>query len=272
MDMDELILSLLIPIVSGFVILTKTPIFKYHYKNTTYNKLIIDSALCGLLLLLISFVIIRSSNLLFPFLPDCIKSTLDLFYDFGLQFCQETKLNQIPHNSYSLTTTLIVLVVLGYFYFWKKLTPTYHSFETNCRLNAKPNPLENLVLHSFKNFTPLMINLKNRKVYIGLVADITAATNLDELCFFTILPIASGVRDPENLSFSLQHSYDWPELSSKLEYSKEEEQDLKKALKVSMVINVDEVVSATVWLPSIYEHFVEKPKKPRKRPKSKSKK
>lgn len=259
----SLVHSFLFPILAGFVLLTKTPPYKFIYESRHYNKLILDSALYGVLLLFGWYYFIFILSFIFSFfnlsylsaIPNGfvvpLKNTLvDIFQDEKI----------IGNISYPLGALLVSLSYLAYFEIWKRVRPyTYKVYEVNCRLEAKPSDLESLMIHSFQNYTPIMITLKSRKVYIGMVTKYHNASNLEERKFFSILPIASGFRDEETLSLEIQNKYEWGILSEKLHFSDNEKEDLRKALSVSMVLKIDDVLSATVWLPSVYEYFSQQP-------------
>lgn len=264
--MNTLIGLILLPAIAAFMLIALTPVWQLQFKKLSSERLLfwifisgtalnIYSAALFLLLEAISFSQLGTA---FLSIPDSLASApRQLLYEVFSHSLPDVKLNDTAVLSFFISTGTI-----SFFKIWAKINPnSFKSFKDACKTRALDScgdndSLEELFRHSVRYFIPVMINLKSRKVYIGWVTK-------DEGFFpserksVSVFLIASGYRDADSLSFKLEHNYE-AKIKSLIE-RQGASPEIEEALDRGHIINVNDIVSATIWVRQIYNEVVSPP-------------
>jgi hypothetical protein len=116
-----------------------------------------------------------------------------------------------------------------------------HALDWALRLYADPS--HRLFRRAVKTERPVMITLKDRKVYVGFVWELTELRPEHE--FIAVLPLVTGHRDPADLKVKLHTAYP--------DYTKLEDGLTSEDFLVS--IPLDQIQSAHLFDPKVYERY-----------------
>jgi hypothetical protein len=100
----------------------------------------------------------------------------------------------------------LLSMVLGVLLGWRLDNPA--NQEAMYQLLLKEHDLERMLYTSSSEGTLVQINLKSRKVYIGLVFDGSISPGIEPHEQFLIFPVLSGYRDKDTLNMVLTNSYE----------------------------------------------------------------
>ncbi|NYT45857.1 hypothetical protein H0A64_13605, partial [Alcaligenaceae bacterium] len=73
---------------------------------------------------------------------------------------------------------------------------------------ARENAFELMLYESAEQVKPVLVSLKSRKIYIGIVYRINNDDAIGETDYFSILPLWSGYRDKDSLSLRIATFYE----------------------------------------------------------------
>jgi hypothetical protein len=245
---------IILAVVAAFLLLNLTPIWQFHFRRQTSDRFILWLIAVAVCLNLFSSALIYFISLC-PVIRDFAISAKHLMIDiFG------KALPIADMDSVSLCSMATALFIIGGFGIWRRAdTESHEQFKQARRKKAakelgEHDALESLITYSIDEFKPLMINLKNRKVYIGWVIKDNDVFSPSERKYISILLAASGYRDTETLRFHLESS-DYARIISELIESGKKQSDDGNiiALRQGHIIRIDEIVSATPWLPEIHQ-------------------
>ena len=220
---------LILPLVSGYLLLTKLNHFKYRQQRLERQRLVFDSVLLGILAFTFTYILRLIVEAL---IPDIVKFLYNLF-----PF-------HVPLLVTSFVTLLLgwIAVVIG------NLLPFFNKEKCVKRAIRKVgNELELLLLSSVKEKRLLQFTLKNNKTYVGWVKELSAPRTNN---FIRIIPAISGYRnDKMNVEYNTHY------LAVYSEYIKEGETLDIKNLKTDLIIFSENIVSVSYFDLEMYNKF-----------------
>jgi hypothetical protein len=234
---------LLLPLLGGFLFVSFWDRTRWHAHRAEKDRLLIFAALAGLLFLGLAYLI-RSIP---PFLP-CVQflPCPPLWWDKNIGFPQS-----------GVATFAFILGALGWWPLNCLADLYYQDWADEGKRGSERRefvrvvdhyggPLEQLLLRSMQE-EAVMITLKGGNVYIG---DVGAGFVPGQHTAFLLLPSRSGFRDDEQ-RLGLTTNYD--DAYSKIKAS---EKDSTKIIgSFGIVIPVDEVTAASLYLPEIHKKY-----------------
>ena len=167
---------LILPLIGGYYVMSQSNYFKFAQQRLDRQRLIFDSIIAGLILLVSTFILRKIVSYI---LPDVIPA----FYEF---FSVKT-----PYIGTAFCSFLLgVIVTFGGNY----LVFSDHKYQIQKAIKRIGNELELLLESSLKHSYPLEFTLENDKVYIGLVKELPIPR---VTTYIRIIPFFSGYRDQE---------------------------------------------------------------------------
>lgn len=247
---------LLIPIITGYFILTNSSFFKYNSQRTTRSRILFESLTIGLFTIGVGFL---------------IRTCIDLYCPKINNFLFEY-LSKVPIEKpmYFWTFLLSCFICISVFIILELIIFRFYSNRDAIAwaVNKNGNELERLVKDSVLSGTTIQVTLSSGKVYIGFCEEtpIPQKTN-----YLTISPILSGYRDAQKkLIITTDYFKVVEDFIKKIE--KDEGVLLDEiTLNTDIVIKQDEIISAGIYEQDIFDMFNKpKPKvKPKPKPKPK---
>ena len=218
---------LLFPILGGYYILVKSELFRYRQQRLEPQKLIFNSFLGGIILMMIAWIFTAAVSAI---APDFVHKVQQLY----------------PLKTEYFGTCLIAFVISILFteisnrfvekdkYISKAINKIGNEFERLCELCNREGDM-------------MQISLKNDKCYVGWIKSLPIPSSSS---YIIILPVYSGYRDKETkrLHFTTQY------LEVYATYVRDGDVlDIRDL--TTLVIKVDEIVSASRFDPDMYERF-----------------
>lgn len=248
---------LLIPIITGYYILTFSLLFKYNTQRLSKERILYESILAGLIIIICGFI---------------LRVIFDLI-TFGKAIPILLKLlNKLPIEKplYFWTVIFSSLISIAILKFVNNRINKYYSKDDPIIWAVKKygDEIETLFKDSALNGFAIQVTLKNDKVYIGFCEEtpIPKLTN-----YLKLSPILSGYREKE--SKQLKITTDYEEVVNQFIKDIEEKKGVeleKITLNTDIIIKQDEILSASIYEQKIFEMFnkpqvePEKPKRGRK--------
>src|SRR5215213_6955962 len=235
---------LLLPLLGGFLFINFWDRTRWHARRAEKDRLLIFAALAGLLCLNLSYLI-RSIP---PFVP-CVTflPCAPEWWDRNIGF---------PHSG--VATFACVLGALGWWPLNRLADYRYRDWSTDGKRGSERRefvrvvqenggPLEQLFLRSMQEEIAVMITLKGGKVYIG---DIGTSFVPGQHTHFLLLPSRSGYRDnKQRLGLTTDYDYAYAKIGAN------ESDSIKIIESFGIVIPVDEVVAASLYLREIHKEY-----------------
>jgi hypothetical protein len=232
----------LIPIITGYFILTFSLLFKYNTQRLSKERMLFESILVGLLIIVGGFF--------FRIILDLM--TCSKFIPWSLKI-----LNILPINKPLYFWTFIFSSILSLLLFWSinKLIEKYYSKDDPIiwAVNKYGDEIEQLFKNSALDGSAIQITLKNDKVYIGFCEEtpIPKLTN-----YLKLSPILSGYRDKETKKLKITTDYE--KVVNKFIKDIEEKQgkELEKiTLNTDVIIKQDEILTASIYEQHVFDEF-----------------
>lgn len=218
---------LILPLVGGYYILTRSFIFKFKQQRLDRQRLIFESILLAVSLAILAY----SLRLFFLFFTP-------MYY---LQFHDHLPL-KIPF----LGTSLLSLVIgVAFSEKGNKLLDKEKYIKRAIKLVG--NEFELMLKSSFSDGQLIQITLKNDKIYIGWVKELPIPSISN---YIRIIPAISGFRNQERETFLTTHY-----LSVYSEYIKEGRITHISELNVDLIISNSEIISDSYFDLEMYEKF-----------------
>ncbi|WP_224972370.1 MULTISPECIES: hypothetical protein [Acinetobacter] len=99
------------------------------------------------------------------------------------------------------------------------------------------NPLDALFIKSYEQSQDIMLNMSDRKVYIGFVMTLSEPNEFQSLAQeIAIFPLKSGYRDKDNLTVTITTNY-------------------KREDALFIILRREEILSATIYDKNIFQNF-----------------
>lgn len=229
---------ILFPLVGGYSILIHTILFRDQYNRISPQKLIFESIIAGIFLFFTTCII----RMFVSYLPFPL---FDLIWNFFQSLPYHTPL--LGTAIFSFIFAIIFTYLINRLYN-KKIFLKKRFKIINKAIRKYGDELENIFLKAFISRELIQVTLKNNKVYVGFVTELYEPKKAD---YVTIFPIISGYRKPVNKIIKFTTLY--REVFKIFE--KEEKNLVPKDLKI--IIKKDEILTATIFYPEIYDKFQE---------------
>jgi hypothetical protein len=220
---------LIFPIIGGYYILIRAELFRYRQQRLEPQKLIFNSFLAGIVLLIASWILTGIFSYFFPELVSSIRN----FYPL-----------QIPYFG-----TCVGSFFLSIFYTEVTNLFVKEDKRISFAISKIGNEFERLCESSYRSADMVQFTLKTDKCYVGWIQSLPIPTHSN---YISILPVYSGYRTKEKeLVFTAQY------LDVYASYVREGEVFDIRDLTV-LVIKIDEIISANKFDPEMYERFNKK--------------
>jgi len=255
--------ALLLPLIGGYIIINRTIFYRHRYRRVTSQRLVFDSFIAGLILFAATYFLREIVYFLFP--------------QF-INFC-DAVVSYFPYHAKLLGTSTASFVLAVGFMFSANfiIRRWFEGYEYNLFYKSifeLGDELEQLFLKTSLKGEPVQITLKNDKVYVGFIAEVDEPQKTN---YISILPLASGYREPKTKLMELTTPYD--ESMETLESEEEsiadgtrnqgqsqntadvsdiEENDYVVQLEeMIVVVKQDEILTANQFNAEIYHRFQE---------------
>lgn len=275
--------NFLVPFIIGFLLLIGTS-KKYKYQHLNNEILFLHSLLWGFGFTFFIYIVWPCYDATFLISEASYWQTLKQFIAVEFQASgKKPEVYLLPDYLVAALSLSVVISVLDSIAL--KIFPWLEDIYLIRATYSLGNRLDRLLYKAKQTRTPLMVTLKNRKVYIGIVLGFQEYSPRNEKRYLSLLPIESGYRESVTLAYEkvedyrfftqfLMNFYDtyqkW--IPSKKANSFEIEKGRRKA-KISLptvgliaeyplLVDMDEILTATPWVQEIYNMFKDGKKKP----------
>jgi len=218
---------LLFPIVGGYFIITRLEHFKYINQRLDRQMILFNSIIVGTALLIGSYIICTSCSYVFPDQVHFLKHNSPIKQEFF---------------GTSLVSFLIALPIT-----WIGNSIINEEAAIASAIDRIGSELEKLFKYSCFEQELVQITLKNDKVYVGWV-EVLPKPQVSP--YVTILPVLSGYRD-EKKNLHITTSY----LTVYADYIKQGQIKAVEDLDIHLVVQVDEIITATRFDYEVFEKF-----------------
>jgi hypothetical protein len=218
---------LIFPLVGGYYILANLKLLKFKQYRLESQRILLNSALAGIVLLCVTYVLRVIVEQLFPPVIYVLHSYLPLHTPF------------FGTTSFSLVIALLGTSILNRFI--KK------EDAIKSAIIASGNELELLLETSFSESVLLNFSLSNGKFYIGWAKELPLpfASN-----YIRIIPAFSGYRnETKELVFTTQY------LSVYAQYIEEGTIRDIHELNTDLIITIDDIVTVSFFDLEMYQRF-----------------
>lgn len=218
---------LLFPLVGGYFILTNFKYFKYVQYRLENQRLLFNSALIGIFLLVFTFIIRVIAEAVFPEAVSVIYSYLPIKTAF------------FGTTSFSLLLAIAGTLIANYF------VDTTAAIKYS--INFAGNELELLLKSSMLDNRLLQFSLDTGKFYIGWLKELPVPFKSN---YIRIIPVYSGYRDDQKeLIFTTQY------LSVYASYIEEGAVKSIEELGTDLVIKADSIKTVSYFDMEMYNRF-----------------
>lgn len=244
---------LLLPLLGGFLFVTFWDRTRWHADRAEKERLLIYAALAGLGFLGIAYLV-RSYVPIFPCvglcsLGHCWTPCLGAWWDKNIGF---------PYSG--VASVAFILGAVGWWPLNRVGDAWYSAWALAGQRGGKRRefvrvvdnyggPLEQLLLRSMQEKKAVMLTLKGGKVYIGRLR-VGFVPGQDTSIHF--LPSRSGFRDDQQ---RLSLTTDYQDVYIKIKTGETETQATEIIGSFGIIIPVDEVVAASLYLPKIHAKY-----------------
>jgi hypothetical protein len=218
---------LLFPILGGYYILVKSELFRYRQQRLEPQKLIFNSFLGGIILIMIAWIFTVAVSAIAPGLVHQVQELYPLKTEyFGtcvIAFVISVLFTEISNRFVDKDK-----------YISKAISKIGNEFERLCELSNREGDM-------------MQVSLKNDKCYVGWIKSLPIPSSSN---YIIMLPVYSGYRDKETkrLHFTTQY------LEVYATYVRDGDVIDIRDLN-TLVIKIDEIVSASRFDPDMYERF-----------------
>jgi small nuclear ribonucleoprotein (snRNP)-like protein len=221
---------LLFPLVGGYYLITHLERFRFLNHRLDSQTVLFNSTIVGIILLLISFLFCSTITWLFPGQVEYVKT-----------------------NVFPIKESFFGTAVLSYF-IGVAVSKVGNLFINEQKEIARAidrigNELELLFKFSCEKSEPILVTLKNDKVYIGWV-ELLPKPQPPESTYIRLVPLLSGYRDSKK---SLHITTNYSQVYS--DYIRQARITKIVDLQMNLVIQVSEIISATRFDAEMFEQF-----------------
>lgn len=201
-------------LISGFSVCNHNPYYFYRLHRYEGQYLYLKSALLGMGCLFVATFVYLGLNFFLPpkifGIPVDVISFLNSLIDAAVDLPKE--------SSKELSWVLLLSVFtqgIGWlwiaFSFWHIKKKDKNLEKSKIILMStilSDSPLDNLLLESYINESPLMLTLNDRKVYVGIVSSLGEPNENEGMDQeISLIPLMSGYRDKDNFHVSFNTDY-----------------------------------------------------------------
>lgn len=227
---------LILPLLGGFIVATELHYYRLKLARYEHKRLLFHASLFGLLLLIPAFGIVAVARVFLPSFFDYLQQYVFAFTGPELQYVGESLLS---------LALAVPLVRIG-----NSVYPENSAIVS--AIKERKDPFEMLCLRSFNDGHPTMLTLKNGKVYIGWIRELTSPY---ESAHIAIIPLKSGYRTVEGkvaLTTSYIEVYD---RLSRVGESIDKKVFINRLSGATTVIPKGEIVVSTLYYPEYEEQL-----------------
>lgn len=218
---------LIFPLVGGYYILIRFALFRYVQYRLENQRILLNSAFAGIILLVACFIIRAIINILFPDFTSYISEQLPV------------KTPYFGTTSFSLIVAVVATEIGNLFVDRKKAI--------RMSLQKSGNEFELLMSSSFFDSHLLQFTMDSGKVYIGWVKELPKPFTTN---YIRITPALSGYRNEnKELVFTTQY------LTVYASYIADGSVQDTSTLKTDLVLKVDKINSAAFFDMDMYKRF-----------------
>jgi len=220
---------LIFPLVGGYYVLVRSIFFTYLHQRIEQQKLIFNSAIAGIGILVISLFLKKILLLISPDLAGFLKSQLPLYY---------------PYSATTVSSFIIAVVgtEASNLIFAKR-------FKRKClyfAIDQIGSELEILLRNNVEQEQLVQVTLKNDKFYVGYVVSIPIPHRSN---FVVMSPVFGGYRDDrKQLKFTTAYNLVYAEYVSENRAT-----DIRKLSHVHL--RMDEIIIANKFDVEMYDKF-----------------
>jgi len=218
---------LIFPIIGGYYLLIRSELFRYRQQRLEPQKLIFNSFLGGIVLIMASWVITGMVTYFFPAFVCYVRQ----YYPLQMQY--------FGTCVFSFIVAILFTEVSNWF--------VNKEFRIKSAIRKIGNEFEPLCEWCQTNTEMIQLTLRNDKCYVGWILSLPIPTHSN---YITILPALSGYRSKlkKKLIFTTQY------LDVYSSYVKDGSVfDIRELTR--LVIKIDDVVSANPFDIEMYERF-----------------
>ncbi|TXE11877.1 hypothetical protein FUA26_07380 [Seonamhaeicola algicola] len=231
----------LLPIITGYLILTFSLLFKYNLQRLSRNRILFESVGIGVIIVIFGFL---------------IRTVLETIYK-PIITIPLNYLNVFPIEKPTYFWTVVFSCLIGLFITWcinKYIRRNYKTDEPIIwAIKQNGDEIERLFKDSVEKGFAMQITLKNNKVYIGFSETIPIPQKTN---YLTITPIISGYRDSETKQLHITTDY-FKVVDEFIEDLNEHNDEKIESINLNtdIIIKQDEILSASVYEQKIYDKF-----------------
>jgi hypothetical protein len=219
---------LLLPLLGGFILISQCNRWKYNSLRLDGYRLLIHASIAGVFLYGLATVLV--------YLLGKPLSGIDVLWH-----------QIVPLKDSGKSALALLLGFVG----WGFLNLIFKAEPENDRAaQAKGDPLELLLRKALREIRPILLTVKNGKIYLGLVThNSSTAVQVESV---KILPFRSGYRDPatRRLVFTTDYTTIYEKILEKDDLVAHVNTD-----DFEIVIPYREIESANLFDPEIYKTF-----------------
>lgn len=231
---------LLLPLVGGYFILDRNILFLHQYKHMGSQRLLFESIIAGFILFSITYFLRFSVSKIFP-------NSFEFCYNLIQSFLHPHKITLIGTSGVSFVLALLFTSITNKLY--EKIFIVAGNKKYIKDIRRYGDELENIFVESMLEGKFVLISLKNNKVYVGLITEISGP--IKKTNYITLLPIVSGYRKSKNKSVVFTTPYE--KVVNTI--TENERSELIKDMKI--IIKQDEILTANFFYPEVYDKFQE---------------
>ncbi len=230
----------LIPLITGYLILTYSLIFKYNIQRLSRNRILFESVALGLLVGIAGFLLRTMIEVICKQLIVSIIEFLKIF----------------PIQKPDYFWTIIFSCIISLFFVWLSNLIIRKRFKKDepivWAIRQNGDEIERLFKDSVEQGFAMQITLKNNKVYVGFSETIPIPQKTN---YLSITPIISGYRDSETKKIHITTDY-FNVVDKFIEEIEDDDENVESInLNTDIIIKQDEILSASIYDQKIYEKF-----------------
>lgn len=220
---------LILPLIGGYYILTRCYIFKFHQKRLDRERLIFESVLLGIGLMVATYLL----RVIIEIFATDIVNVLYTYSPFDQQ--------------YFLTSLISVLLAILFTAIYNKISEDEKWIKKS--IIDVGNEFETLMKFSFEEESLLQFTLSNNKIYIAWVKELPIPSVSP---YVRVIPAISGYRDEQKRTEFTTHY-----LSVYASYIKEGIVKYIDELNTDLIIDITDIVTVSNFDPKMYKRFSE---------------
>jgi len=229
--------SILLPLIGGYLVISKSILLRHRYKRISSQRLIFDSIIAGVFLFAITYLI---RLFFFHISPNLFNLISGIINSFHYHSCL------LGTSSFSFIFAIFFTYPINYIL--KKYFKGLRFAVFVSSINSLGDELERLFLESLTNSKITQITLKNNKVYVGFIIEVNEPQKTN---YIIIIPLISGYRDQKTKKLKFTTPYE-----NVVNYYSEKQNNFPLN-NFKIIIKQDEILTANFFYPEVYDKFQE---------------